>query len=187
VARIPYPDRPADAVARLAVALNAFRMLSHAPDLTGPVIDLGFAVLGQTQLPTVIRELVVMAVAARTRCRYESVQHTPIALAAGVTPEQLAVIGELRPCAPPEFTEAEAAALSAAASITVERTLEPGELDVLRRHFTDRETVEIIMTAGYYAMLAGLMNALDVDVDPSGERFLDVASVQDDGPDPRTS
>ncbi|MFI6488244.1 hypothetical protein [Streptomyces sp. NPDC050564] len=59
------------------------------------------------------------------------------------------VIGELRPCTPPEFTEAEAAALSAAASITVERTLEPGELDALRRHFTDRETVEIIVTAGY--------------------------------------
>ncbi|NUR00137.1 MAG: carboxymuconolactone decarboxylase family protein, partial [Streptomyces sp.] len=31
MARIPYPERPSDAVARLPVPLNAFRMLSHSP------------------------------------------------------------------------------------------------------------------------------------------------------------
>lgn len=128
-----------------------------------------------------------MTAAARTRCRDESVQHTPIALAAGLTPEQLAVIGELRPCTPPEFTEAETAALSAAISITVERILESGELDVLRRHFTDRETVGIIMTAGHCAIPADLMNGLDVDVDPSGERFLDMANAEADGPEPHAA
>lgn len=141
MARMLYPERPADALARLPVPLNAFRMMSHAPDLTGPAIGLGFALLGQTQHPTKIRELVVIAVAAHTRCRYESVQHTPIALAAGVTAEQLAAIEELQPCTPPQFTEAEAAALATTARLTVDRTLVPAELDALRGHFTDRETV----------------------------------------------
>ncbi|MDF2265779.1 hypothetical protein P2Q00_10010 [Streptomyces coacervatus] len=32
--------------------------------------------------------------------------------------------------------------------------------------------IEIVTTTGYYVMLAGLMNGLGVDVDPSGEQFL---------------
>ncbi|GAA3789450.1 hypothetical protein GCM10022403_024750 [Streptomyces coacervatus] len=37
---------------------------------------------------------------------------------------------------------------------------------------TDRQVIEIVTTTGYYVMLAGLMNGLGVDVDPSGEQFL---------------
>lgn len=105
MARMPYPDRPADTLARLPVPLNAFRMMPHAPDLTGPAID------------------------------------------------------------------------------RVGRTLDPAELDALHGHFTVRETVEIIMVAGCYAMVApGLMNGLDVDVDPSGDQFLGLANIRDDVP-----
>lgn len=36
------------------------------------------------------------------------------------------------------------------------------------------------MIAGYFAMPAGLMNGLDVD--PSGDQFLDLANIRDDVP-----
>ncbi|WP_329248157.1 carboxymuconolactone decarboxylase family protein [Streptomyces sp. NBC_01478] len=85
MARIPYPERSAEAVDALPTPLNAFRMFSHAPDMTGPAIDLGMAVLGSS-LPVRLRELVVVTVAARTDCAYGVVQHRPIALLTGGSP-----------------------------------------------------------------------------------------------------
>ncbi|MCD9874243.1 carboxymuconolactone decarboxylase family protein [Streptomyces guryensis] len=171
MARIPYPERPSDAVARLPVPLNAFRMLSHAPPLTGPAIELGLAVLRESTLPVRLRELVVMAVATATQCEYGSVQHRPIALDAGVTPEQLAAVAERRADGP-EFGETESAALTAAFELVSRHTLSETTLAALRACFTDRQVIEIVTTTGYYVMLAGLLNGLAVDVDPSGERFL---------------
>jgi 4-carboxymuconolactone decarboxylase len=174
MARIPYPERPADSVAKLPVPLNAFRMLSHAPPLTDSAIDLGLAVLLESTLPVRLRELVVMAVATGTRCAYESAQHRPIALHAGATPEQLAAIAEGRADGR-EFDAAESAAVMAAFELVSRHTLSESALAALRARFTDRQVVEIVTTVGYYVMLAGLMNGLGVDVDPSGERFLGLA------------
>jgi len=171
MARIPYPERLAAGVAKLPVPLNAFRMLSHAPPLTDTAIDLGLAVLTESTLSVRLRELVIMAVAVGTECEYGAVQHRPIALNSGNTEEQLAAVAERRSDGP-EFDEPESAALAAAFELMAGHTLSEGALAALRAHFTDRQVVEIVTTVGYYVMLAGLLNGLGVDVDPSGERFL---------------
>lgn len=178
MARIPYPEHPADGVAKLPVPLNAFRMLSHAPPLTDKTIDLGLAVLLESTLPVRLRELVIMAVAAGTECAYEAVQHRPIALNAGVSAAQLTAVAELRSTSP-EFDAADSAAIAATFELVSRHTLSEDALTALRACFTDRQVVEIVTTAGYYVMLAGLMNGLGVDVDPSGEQFLGLTG---DGP-----
>ncbi len=170
VARIPYPERSAEAVDALPTPLNAFRMLSHAPDLTGPAIDLGMAVLGSS-LPVRLRELVVMAVATHTDCAYGIVQHRPIALHAGLTVDQLASVVELRP-EDGEFDELESALLTASEELVSQHSLTDGTLGTLRKHLNDRQLVELITTVGYYTMLAGLLNGLGVDIDPVGEKYL---------------
>jgi len=169
VARIPYPERSAEALDKLPTPLNAFRMLSHAPELTGPAIDLGLAVLGSS-LPVRLRELVIVAVAARTDCAYGVVQHRPIALHAGVTAEQLDAVVELR-AEEGEFDAAESALLTATEELLARHTLTDGTLGSLREHLTDRQVVELITTVGYYTMLAGLLNGLGVDIDPVGEQY----------------
>ena len=171
MARIPYPEQLAAGVAKLPVPLNAFRMLSHAPPLTDTAIDLGLAVLTESTLSVRLRELVIMAVAVGNECEYGAVQHRPIALNSGNTEEQLAAVAERRSDGP-EFDEPESAALAAAFELMAGHTLSEGALAALRAHFTDRQVVEIVTTVGYYVMLAGLLNGLGVDVDPSGERFL---------------
>lgn len=178
MARIPYPEHPADGVGKLPVPLNAFRMLSHAPPLTDTAIDMGLAVLLESTLPVRLRELVIMAVAAGTECAYETAQHRPIALNSGVTQAQLTTIAELRSSGP-EFDAAESAAVAATFELVSRHTLSEDGLTALRASFTDRQVVEIVTTVGYYVMLAGLMNGLGVDVDPSGEQFLGLTG---DGP-----
>ncbi|MFJ9243089.1 carboxymuconolactone decarboxylase family protein [Streptomyces sp. NPDC101776] len=172
MARIPYPERSAEAVDRLPTPLNAFRMLSHAPELPGPAIELGLAVLGSS-LPVRLRELVVMAVAAHTDCAYEIVQHRPIAVHAGLTVDQLAAVVELRP-EEGEFDPVESALLTATDELLTRHTLTDATLGTLRKHLTDRQVVELITTVGYYTMLAGLMNGLGVDIDPAGEQYLEM-------------
>ena len=169
MARIPYPEHSAEALDKLPTPLNAFRMLSHAPELTGPAIDLGLAVLGSS-LPVRLRELAVVSVAARTDCAYGVVQHRPIALHAGVTAEQLDSVVELR-AEEGEFDAVESAVLTATEELLDRRTLTGGTLGSLRKHFTDRQVVELITTVGYYTMLAGLLNGLGVDIDPVGEQY----------------
>ena len=170
MARIPYPERSAEAVDALPTPLNAFRILSHAPELTGPAIELGMAVLGSS-LPVRLRELVVVSVAARTDCAYGIVQHRPIALHAGVTVDQLAAVVELRP-EEGDFDEVESTLLTATKELLAQHTLTDATLGTLRKHLTDRQVVELITTVGYYTMLAGLLNGLGVDIDPAGEKYL---------------
>lgn len=170
MARIPYPEHSAEAVDALPTPLNAFRMLSHAPELTGPAIELGMGVLGSS-IPVRLRELVVMAVAARTDCAYGIVQHRPIALHAGLTVDQLASVVELRP-EDGEFDELESTLLTASEELVTQHSLTDGTLGTLRKHLTDRQLVELITTVGYYTMLAGLLNGLGVDIDPVGEKYL---------------
>ncbi|MFJ4686714.1 carboxymuconolactone decarboxylase family protein [Streptomyces sp. NPDC088789] len=165
MARIPYPERLPDVVSRLPVPLNVFKMLSHAPNLVGPTADLGLILLTGSSLSPSTRELVIMAVAAETECAYMAVQHTPIALDAGVTRTQLDAIsaghhgGEY-------FDEAEISALTVASSLLLSRTIEIDVFEAARIRYPERQLTELIMLVGYYVMVAGLLNGTAVDIDP---------------------
>jgi AhpD family alkylhydroperoxidase len=175
MARIPYPPDPpsgaADAGGRLPAPLNLLRMYAHAPAVAGPVAELGLALLARTSLPPRLRELVIMAVAARTGCPYEAVQHTPIALDAGLGEGQLRAVMSLAWDEPGVFDAKETAVLAATAELLRGHKVSEPVLAALREACTDREVVELVTLAGYYAMLAGFLNGLDVDIDPAGERF----------------
>lgn len=175
MARIPYPDTPDVSVRRLPAPLNAFRMMSHSAVLTPHVVDLGLAILAKGALPPRLREQVIMLVAAVCRCPYEVAQHTPIALDAGVTEGQLAAIADGRLDAE-AFGPDELVALRAAKELAETHTWTAETLTVLRSFFTCEQLVELALTVGYYMSLAGLMNGLDIDVDPAGGRFTGLAN-----------
>jgi 4-carboxymuconolactone decarboxylase len=174
MARIPYPA-PDPVLQLLPAPLNVFRMMSHAASLTRPAIELGLAILGTTALPVRLREMVIMLVADRCGCEYEWVQHTTLARDAGVTDVQLAAIVEGR-FEPDLFTPAELTALTAAAELLSKHTWTEQTVTALQRYHPDQQVVELAITVGYYTMLAGLMNGLEIDVDPSGEHFTSLAN-----------
>ena len=96
-ARMPYPETEATAVSRLPARLNAFRMLSHAEQLTGPVIDPGLTIMTKTALAPRLRELVVMATACWTHCDYVAVQHRRSRVPVVRRPRSLACLARPRP------------------------------------------------------------------------------------------
>lgn len=175
MARIPYPVSPDPSVDRLPAPLNVFRMMSHAPALTPHAVGLGLAILGEGSLPPRLREHVIMLVAGHCRCAYEAAQHEPIALDAGVTPEQLSAIASGR-LDGGLFPDAELAALRAARELLTAHTWPAETVTALRRYHTHGQIVELALTVGYYTMLAGLMNGLDIDIDLVGGRFSQLAN-----------
>ncbi|MET9557257.1 carboxymuconolactone decarboxylase family protein [Streptomyces sp. NPDC006645] len=180
--RIPYPKKLPDVIDRLPIPLNIFKMLSHAPDLVAPTADLGLALLTNSSLPPSTREMVIMAVAAEVKCAYIAVQHTPIALDSGVTQEQLDAIAargrrnehfdafHAFHSAFDAFDTSETVALDVAHDLLLSRAVEPDAFEAARNHYPECQITELIMLVGYYSMIAGLANGLDIDIDPWQDR-----------------
>jgi alkylhydroperoxidase family enzyme len=179
MARLPYVD-PATAPApvrqlleQLPVKLNVFRMMAHAETGVRPLVSLGTAILARQQLSPKLRELAILRVATLSPARYEWVQHVPIARATGATEAQVAAL---------EKGEIDAACFDA-----LERSVLRFTTEVLRdvrasdATFADhagrvsaREVVELILTVGYYMMIARLLESTAVDLDPpAGTKVVD--------------
>jgi alkylhydroperoxidase family enzyme len=98
MARLPYVDPEAapeavrEALARLPVKLNIFRMMAHAETSFRPMLSLGMSILAQQKLSPKLRELIILRVGSLSHARYEWVQHVPIALAAGASEAQIAAL-----------------------------------------------------------------------------------------------
>lgn len=171
MARIPYPDT-LQAFTTLSVQLNLFRMLAHAQTTGRRALSLGNALLTQLELPPNLRELAILQVAHESGANYEWVQHVPLALSAGVKEAQIEAIEQgARPCG--LFTGQEQQVLHFAQEVYAGETVSDEDFAGMTQAFTSREIVELLLTIGYYTMLARLMTVLELDIDePAGERLL---------------
>jgi 4-carboxymuconolactone decarboxylase len=171
MARIPYPD-PSQEFTTLSVQLNLFRMLAHAGTTGKRVLSLGAALLSQLDLPPHVRELAILQVAHESGTDYEWVQHVPLARLAGVTQAQIEAIEQ---GALPNglFTDREEHVLLFTKEVCAGRTISDADFAGMTQGFTSREIVELLLTIGYYTLLASFMKVLAIDSDdPAGERLL---------------
>jgi alkylhydroperoxidase family enzyme len=119
-----------------------------------------FGTLGRVE-----RELVILRVAWNCRSKYEWAQHVTIGLAAGLTRDDVARVTE-GPDAP-GWSPLQAAVLRAADEIHRARVVSDGTWQELARHYDDKKLIELCMLIGQYEMLAGVLNSLGVEVEPS--------------------
>lgn len=177
MARIPYWDSSQE-FTKLSVQLNLFRMLAHAGPTGGRVIALGSALLSQLELPPNFRELAILQVAHESGAEYEWVQHVPLALSAGVTQAQVEAIKQ-RAVPSDLFTSQEQQVLHLTKEVYAGKTISDEDFSEMTQGFTSREIVELVLTIGYYTMLARFLRALAIDLDESaGERLLDTPSSE---------
>jgi alkylhydroperoxidase family enzyme len=171
MARLPYVDPAAaspevrETLERLPVSLNVFRMMAHAETAFRPLIQLGTAILGRQALDPRLRELLILLVGRRSPAPYEWTQHVPIAKAVGIPDEQIAALerGELDAAC---FDQREQATLAAGAELLERPRLSDAGFAALAAHFPPREIVELVVTVGYYMMVARILESTAVDLDP---------------------
>ena len=179
MARLPYvdpataPEAVRDVLARLPVSLNIFHMMAHAETSLRPLLGLGTSILAQQQLSPKLRELAILRVARLSPAEYEWVQHVPIALATGATQAQVDAL---------QRGDIEAACFDAIERIVLRFTTEvlrdvrasDATFAELAGRLSPREIVELILTVGYYMMIARLLETTAVDIDqPAGTRVVD--------------
>jgi len=181
MARLPYVDPASaspevqDILARLPVSLNVFRMMANAETAFRPLIQLGTAILGRLDLNPALREMLILLVGRRSPAPYEWTQHVPIARAVGVSDEQIAALerGALDAAC---FDAAQHAALAAAAELIERPRVSDERFAALSAHFPPRQIVELLVTVGYYMLVARLLESTGVELDPpAGTAVVDAA------------
>jgi 4-carboxymuconolactone decarboxylase len=159
----PQDDRVRAVLDRLAEPkINLFTMLANAPALIGPALRLGQAILTRSDLPAELRELAILQSARTTDTAYEWVQHEAIAKLVGVPDEKIAAIrsGDLDALEP-----AEAAAVRLVEQCIGTGTPAEALVREVAEHHGRNGLIELLLVAGYYAMLGGVMRAVRIDVD----------------------
>ena len=143
---------------------NLYRTLAHNPVLLRDFLQVTADVRSETRLDPKLRELAILTVARVTGAAIQWLSHLPIAVAAGLTPDQ--VIGLPVWEHHPGFSEIERAVISYAEHV-VRAGHVPQQLATdLRVYLDEQETVELAFAVSYYLMVARFQQALEVDVDP---------------------
>ena len=142
--------------------LNLYRVLGHHANLLSAWIEFAYTLRRDCTTPRVLRELMILRGAQLEGSAYEWHQHRRWARQQGVPPEQIEDLFFWRES--PRFSEAECAALGLTEAM-MEGDVSDGVYAALEKHFTPSEIVELALTAGFYAMVPRVLNALKVPIE----------------------
>ncbi len=142
--------------------INIYRLMLHSPALTNAWFDLNQAVRYGTEIDGQSRELAVIRVAILNNVAYVQQAHGPAyALKEGLTAEQVAAIADWR--SSKLFSAPQRALLAYTDAMTRTIDVPDDVFTELRKHFSERQTVELSMLIGAYNMLTRFLQALKVD------------------------
>ena len=176
MARVPLieeTERPelAESIARIKGArggrlINIYRLMLHSPMLANAWFDLNQAVRYGTEIDGQSREIAVIRVAVLNNVDYVQRAHGPAyALKEGLTPDQVTAIADWQPSS--LFSEQQRALLAYTDAMTREIDVPDSVFAELRKHFSERQAVELSMLIGAYNMLTRFLKALKVEPEPS--------------------
>jgi AhpD family alkylhydroperoxidase len=132
-------------------------LFARHPRVAGPWLGFNGSLLEDGTLPARDRELLILRVAVRTKCRYEWEQHRSIAAAAGLSDEEIAAIAEKDGIS--AWQRRDQSLLLAADQLIGEQTIDDTGWAQLARHFDERQLLEICFVIGSYTCLAMVLNA----------------------------
>jgi alkylhydroperoxidase family enzyme len=166
IAEDEYPGL-AESIAKIKGArggrlINIYRLMLHSPMLADAWFDLNQAVRYGTEIDGQCRELAVIRVAILNDVEYVQRAHGPAyALKEGLTPEQVTAIAGWQ--SSNLFTDRQRALLGYTDAMTRDIEVPDPVFDGVRKHFSERQTVELTMLIGAYNMLTRFLKALKVD------------------------
>ncbi|MDD5093419.1 MAG: carboxymuconolactone decarboxylase family protein [Dehalococcoidia bacterium] len=146
-----------------ARVLNLYKAVAVSPPMLSSFLKLGNRLLSRAELSSKLRELAILRVANLAGSEYEWTQHLSIALATGVSQQQIDDVHSWRESA--SFTEEERAVLQYTDELAVDVTVTEGTFDGLRSHLSERQIVELTLSIGYWGMVARVLVPLKVDLD----------------------
>jgi alkylhydroperoxidase family enzyme len=144
--------------------LNIFRTLAHAPEALTAFLAWGSYILSKrNSLPAREREIVILRTGFLCRSGYEWTQHVPIAERAGLTAEEIARIKHGADA--PGWSGADVALLQACDDLHARQHVSDKTWRALTAHFTQRQCMDLVFTAGQYTQVSMMLNTFGVQLD----------------------
>jgi alkylhydroperoxidase family enzyme len=145
--------------------INVYKLLLHSPTVCMAWFEHIGAIRWKTKLPPRLREIAIVRIASVANYRYALQQHVPaIAVADGVSLEECEALKDWR--ASKFFSEAERTALSYVDAIIAAPEVPDEVFNTVRKHYSEREVVELTILAGTYIMHNRVTTALRIDLEP---------------------
>jgi alkylhydroperoxidase family enzyme len=160
----------ADLIAKIKGArggrvINIYRLMLHSPALANAWFDLNQAVRYATEIDGQCRELAVIRVAILNDVEYVIRAHGPAyALKEGLTPAQVAALSGWQ--LSNLFDDKQRALLAYTDAMTRDIDVPDAVFAEVRKHFSERQTVELTLLISAYNMLTRFLKALKVDPEP---------------------
>jgi 4-carboxymuconolactone decarboxylase len=156
--------------------LGLFRTLAVHQELMSRMRPLGAGILGSRTVPIGLRELMIDRTCALTGAEYEwGVHTTAFGAAAGLDEDQVratATGGSAETC----WDAEQSAVLELAEELHRTSSISDELWSELSSLFTPEQTIELIVTAGWYHVIAYLCNGLRLAREPWAARFPGVDS-----------
>jgi alkylhydroperoxidase family enzyme len=175
MALLPYADENKDASPETLKALsqpntlNVAKMIANSEPCFKQFGKLGGALFTKAKLSPKLREIAILKTAKASHSLYEWTQHVPAARHVGVTEEQIAAIENWQKAKC--FNELERLVLQLTDEVAVNVKGRRETVEALKKHLSPAEIVELILTIGNWRMVAGLLETLEVDLEPFAGKF----------------
>lgn len=142
--------------------VNLYRALGNHPALTAAWTEFANAIRHDSRTPRALRELMILRAAQIARSEYEWAHHLKMARKAEVSEAKITALAGWR--ASKEFDSRERAALALTEAVMACNVTDEIHVEV-KKHFSDAEFVELSLTAGFYAMVSRMLDAMRVEMD----------------------
>ena len=144
--------------------LNIFRTLIHAPKALRGFLEWGNYILSRrNDLPAREREIVILRTGFLCKSGYEWTQHHAIGLRAKLTEDEIARIK--KGAAASGGGAADAALLGASDELHNGQFITDATWAELGRHFTEKQCMDVVFTAGQYTQVSMMLNTFGVQLD----------------------
>ena len=172
IAKIEQPesDDLKDMYERLARAglglgvLNIFKTIAHNPKLLRDWVRMATPlVMGGLELSPRLRELAILRVGQVSGSEYEFGQHVRIALASGVSYEEMAALKDYE--ASGLFNDIERAVIAYTDACARLDDDSADRARDLKRWLSDRELLELTFCIGHWSMVARVLVPLEIELD----------------------
>ena len=144
--------------------INIYKLLLHSPAVCMNWFEHIGAIRWKTKLTPRLREIAIVRIASAARYGYALQQHVPtIAVPDGVSLEECEALKDWR--ASKFFNEAERAVLAYVDTMIAGPEVPDEVFNAVRKHYSEREVVELTVLVGTYLMHNRVFTALRVDLE----------------------
>lgn len=150
--------------------VGPFTVLLNSPDVAQRIAHVGTYIRFENTLPGNLRELAILTVAREWNCQFEWTAHQPIGEGEGLSAETIAAVRDRT--APDGLSGDEELVFRYVSSLLEKGRVPDDVFQQAQERFGTRTVTDLTATAGYYSMLACVLNAGAVTPDAGTPHLL---------------